>query len=362
MSIRHWVALGSFVGLITVFGPIGCGDSSGGDGSGEGGGGGEAGGGGAGNTGGEGDDGGPEDETGDGGSGAGAVFDPDAPGIRVEIFVNQMIMMGMQEICMVAGDVMPAGREDFEPDDTPQVPLETCVLNFDTGGGGPSCQFDDECAPEQKCLPSTKDGQPIENTEHCQTPRGPINVGPISVSGFKNGTIALMYDSANGAYKPAGSDGQVDCSLLNYNTTYTLAGDGSAEYGLGPFTGQVRLGGQLSLTKPAVVAGDMGGAISIKTSEDLVLEWAGSDPNAIMKIDLMGAKLAGDSGTITCRTKDTGRFTIPGSMISKIPFGMQFLNHIMMERRTPGTGSGDGLTRPEFSTIQMMDYMVSPNP
>ncbi len=241
-----------------------------------------------------------------------AGFDPDNPGIRVSLSIGRTLMLG-QAVAVAAGSFTKTGREDLFADATDDaIPFESCVEQAQAHT--PSCSVDTDCAPEQHCVLATNArGEDIADSEHCETPKTPFDVGPMTVTGFVSGPLTLSYNAEqNGGYTSEGGDGTIDPGELNYDTTYNFSGDGDAAQGLGAFSGQIHLAPQLVLTQPDITnigAGPQG--IEVNDSQDLVLTWDGSDPGAEVKISLSGATLGSENHVIVCQTHDAGHFDDP---------------------------------------------------
>ncbi len=299
-----------------------------------------------------------------GGSGGASTFDPQNPGLRMSFSIGVALLMGESK-AFAGGAFTITGREDVAPAaQTPQVPMETCQVT--TTEYTPSCTGQQDCAAEQQCVPETDaNGSAIPNSNHCATPRTPLNVGPFTVTGFASGPKTLTYNSGQkGAYTTPGGDGSIDASELAFGTTYSFQGNGDSSQKLGAFTGQVRLGPQMQLTQPAMVTLPSGmSGIQASVSQDLVLAWSGSDPGAEVVITLTGASMSGAGATVTCRTADKGTFTIPAAMVQAAQLGdTAFFNMLNIQRTVAGTVSGDGLTSSEISTLQTALLNVAKQP
>lgn len=326
------------------------------------GGGGTAGTGATGGSGGSGGDG--AGTTGGGGSGGG--FDPDSAGINMMLMLGGIEMMS-QPMEMAVAVFMPSAREDFEPDDGPApIPMDTCVVQEETPTT-PSCTNNEECAPEQQCLPSESDenGNPIPGTEKCLTPREPIDVGPLTVEGFSTGAIELDYNPGqSGAYTPPNSDGQVDPGTLAYDTTYTFQNAGSAEHELGALSGEVYMPAQFTLTSPPLVEMDMPGIYGfyIDASQDLTLLWSGPNPGGELRLSLSGGPNGGGT-PIACRLTDDGEFTIPAAQLQAVGLTpIAFFNMLTIERYGVGSATADGLTVQDISVMQTLLLNVASAP
>jgi len=363
MSVRLcWAAWAAMLALVSGCGSSDGGSSAGGGASATGGGGGDTGGSG-GSTGGSGGATGGDGGATSGGSG-GSSFDPERPGISMSFTVGAALLMG-QPTTFAAGAFMATAREDLEPPPSkPLVPLETCEVSETTYT--PSCKGPQDCAPEQQCVPETDmNGAAIPNSEHCATPRSPIDVGPFTVSGFASGPKTMAYNAQqNGAYTTPGGDGTVPHADVAFDTTYTFEGEGDSAQGLGPFSGSVRLAPELVLTSPPQVQTQMGvPAIEASVTQDLTLVWSGSDPGAEVTITLAGGSFNGESHSVVCRTADAGGFTIPAAMVQAAQLGdMAFLNMLTIERPTSGSVTGDGITHHDIGTIQTAVINVAKKP
>ena len=295
--------------------------------------------------------------SGTGGSGTGGTagtFDPDNPGIHVSLSLGSVLMMGQSIELAVAG-FMPAAREDFEPDDTGDViPIDTCVVT-DEQEPPPGCTSDEQCAPEQDCIPSEKDdnGNPIPGTEECTTPREMMDVGPLTLEGFLTGPIDLTYNSGqSGAYTVPGTDGSLNAGTLAFDTTYTFHGNGDAGQGLGSFSGQIALPPALELTSPPLVELGMPGLFGVEAnpSQDLSLEWSGATGDGELRINLTGG-----AGSIDCRVADDGTFAIPAAMVEGVELAdMALMNLLTLDRPTEGTVNGEGITFHAIDGLQTL--------
>jgi len=315
----------------------------------------EQGGTGAGTTGGGGSGGsGGAEQGGTGGSGGEGNFDPNNPGIRMTFTVGVALLMG-QPATFAAGAFLPTAREDLEAGpNQPSVPLGSCEETTTTYT--PTCTGPQDCAPEQQCLPETDmNGKPIANSESCVTPRSPIDVGPFTMTGFASGPKTLSYNAQQkGAYTTPGGDGTIPYGDLGFDRIYEFEGAGDASKGLGSFHGKVRLGPEFRLTSPSMVSLPIGvDGIQVSVSQDLALTWSGADQDKELTITLTGATMNGQSHTITCRTMDTGAFTIPAAKVQAAQLGdMAFLNMLTFERNERGEATGEGMTSHDISTMQ----------
>jgi hypothetical protein len=279
-------------------------------------------------------------------------FDPTSPGVNISYTLGSVYMMG-SPIGMSAGTVFPTAREDFDVEDEEELPLDTCALNEATVSV-PSCASNEDCAPEQQCLPRTDDGgRPIAGSERCVTPRDPIDVGPFTVTGFASGPIAMAYNPGQqGAYTPPGSDGTITASEIAGDTTYRIEGEGSAERGLGPFEGELYVPTMFEVTSPVPVIGGLGvPEIQVNPANDLALSWTGSgDPSSVLAISL-----SGPNGGLSCRVRNDGAFTIPADLITAVNLGnIAFFNVLNLEQKYFGWICGEGLTVSEAMFTQTL--------
>jgi hypothetical protein len=305
----------------------------------------------------------PADDTGAGDTGSEEqppIFDPDNPGIYLFLTLGGLEMMGQPMELAVAG-FLPAAREDFEADEDDDTPLDTCaVVSQDTPVG--ECVTSEDCAPEQECVPEYDDeGNPEPGTEHCETPRDLLDVGPMTLEGANTGALTLTYNSGqSGAYTVTGTDGSLNAGTLAYDTTYTFYGDGDSAQGLDGFSGELYMPSELVLTAPAMedVGWGMQGITASLTS-DLTLSWTGSS-DGLVNVDLAGSSFEGDSGAIHCVAEDDGAFTIPAAMVTEAHLGeLAMLNLLTLERATEGSAEGGGLTISAVDTTQTLLIFVA---
>lgn len=287
-------------------------------------------------------------------------FDENDPGIYFTFDIGTTVMMA-QEIGLAAGAFMKTAREDFcKPSKGLDIPLDTCTT-VDPPGVIPQCTSKTECAPEQDCLPETnQNGQPIAGTEHCQTPRGPIDVGQFTLSGFVKGPKTFHYNTQQkGAYTATDSaDGQVPPSEFGFDADYTFGGTLDGDAGLGAISGTFHFPAAVQWTAPALV--DLPGMPGVKGIEategqDLVLQWSGGAPDAVLSLTMTGGpKLGGE--TVRCKAKNDGSFTIPGALVAAVKLGPNgFVN--MLEIRFESAGAsvtGTGITRSKVGLLQSL--------
>ncbi len=287
------------------------------------------------------------------------VFDPENPGTYMFLTLGGFEMMG-QPMELALGGFMPAAREDFDVDSGDDTPIDTCEVVPETAEEG-ECVTDDDCAEEQECVPDYDDkGSPIAGSEHCSTPRDPIDVGPFTLEGASTGAMTFAYNAGqSGAYTPSGSDGTLNAGTLAYDVTYTFTGDGDAAQDLGALSGEVYMPPQLALTTPPMVDVGMGMmGISVTPETDLALAWNGSS-DGVVKVDLAGASFTGESGAIHCVLSDDGEHTIPADMVAEAKLGeLAMLNVLTLERATQGEAVADGLTMSAIDTTQTLLMFV----
>ena len=293
-------------------------------------------------------------------------FNEENPGYYGSFDIGVMLMMG-QRIGIVAAFFQQTAREDYcaEPE-TSTIPLDTCVLAT-SEAPTPQCSSNDDCCPEQQCLPRRNDnGSAIPGTEHCQTSRSPIDIGPIEVSGFKDGSVQLKADpSQSNGYVPAGN-GTIDASKFAFDTTYTVKGDGDPAQGVSSFEGQVVLGPELELTSPPIEQVDVVMApgfpafplpgLAIDPEGELALAWTGAVENGELEVELSGM----EGGTVKCRLKDDGAFTVPADLVKAAGIAESGPNMLTISRISSGTLSGDTFTRHEVHARQTLLINVVP--
>ncbi len=299
--------------------------------------------------------------TSDSGGAVAGVFDPGTPGVRVSFTIGTALMLG-QSVSLAAGGFVATGREDLDPlPGAPEVPFETCEETVQVHTS--TCVDAQDCAPEQQCVPETnRDGEAIPDSLHCATPKTAMDVGPFTVDGFSSGPTTMLYNaSQSGGYTTEGGDGTIDSAEIVFDTTYTFHGAGDPSQGLGAFSGELHLSSEILLTQPAITTVSMGiQGVEVDESEDLVLAWDGADPGAEMTISLSGATMGSENHVVTCRTHDSGSFTIPAAMVQAAQLGdMAFINTLTFERKEAGTVSGDGVTSHDVGTVQSAIFNVA---
>jgi hypothetical protein len=278
--------------------------------------------------------------------------------------IGTVLLMG-QTVAFGAGGFWPTAREDFSPPREPDIPLGTCVT--DPAPPAAECATPEDCAPEQVCVADTNNnGQPIAGTEHCETPRTLMDIGPFTVDGFASGPTEFAYNSGqSGAYTTANpGDGSIPPEEIVADTTYTIGGAGDPAQGIGAFGGEVRVPPALTLTSPAIgPVGSMGlTGIHVSVAQDLVLTWTGNDPTLEIKVTMTGGNQQ-TGKSIVCRLMDTGTLTIPQAQVAEAGFGNLVIANLLEFRRVvQGTASGDGLTFTRVTTTQALTYNIAKDP
>jgi hypothetical protein len=284
-------------------------------------------------------------------------FDEKNPGMFMFYDFGTTVMMG-QLVGLGVGGFRPTAREDYcnEPEGL-AIPIDTCT-DQPAPKVAPQCTTKAECAPEQDCKPQTDtNNKPIPGTERCVTPQALVDVGPFSMTGFKDGPHTFQYNAQqHGAYT-ATSDGQIPPAWIAYDADYAFQGAGSGDAGLGAFQGGFHFPAAFEITSPKPV--DIPGmpgipGIEVDPTKDLVLEWKGGDPAAVLAMNLTGAGAGGKP--ISCRAKNDGSFTIPAAMVQEAKLGaFAFFN--MLEIRMDLVGppvTGQGITVSKISVLQTM--------
>jgi hypothetical protein len=286
-----------------------------------------------------------------------AGFDEATPGYQMFLDIGSVTMMG-QKIGTGVGGFQNTGREDFDPVPAPALALDECKLD-DSSAQVPECALNgDDCPSDQECVQDTdSNGNPIAGTEHCATPRTMIDVGPFTMYGFADGPKTFTSSAANSGAYMAG-DGTIPPASFAYDATYAFYGLGNLAAGVGAFWGDLYLGPDTQLTKPAVSSVSGIPVIKVNPNDDLEIEWSGPVADGELTITLVGAKLSGQSASVTCRVADDGAFTIPSDLVGASGLGaLALLNTLMLERRGVGRVCGEGLTSGAVSTVQT--YMVN---
>ena len=292
-------------------------------------------------------------------------FDPENPGYTVEFFFLDIAMMG-EPTSMIIGYVMHTAREDLKEEEVPVItqPLNTCVIG-ESAPRVPECNSDADCAPEQRCLPQERDGQPIENSERCVTPdRDSLDVGPIIVSGFAAGPQTFLYEPGDQVYKLNGQgDGSVDPSLVTYGVDYELFAENPTPADLDPFSGGFYLGGKLELTSHQVVQGDMFPAIQLKLNEPMTFTWTPSGMEGTVEINI-SAMANFNAVSVSCLVEDNGEFTIPHEFASQLIFGESMFdmmgNMLTITRNSDAYISGDSISSGKIGSDQILLVNIQP--
>jgi hypothetical protein len=162
----------------------------------------------------------------------------------------------------------------------------------------------------------------------------------MSLEGLAGGPAELRFNSGQeGSYTVDGAgNGQLDPASIATDTEYTFRGEGSANAGLGAFSGTLTVPPALVLLEPELTPGLFGSAATIDLSSDVTVRWQGSS-SGYMHVSLQGR----ESG-VECLTDDDGELTIPAAELASItPGPVAFVNILKLERRSYGTASGPGL-------------------
>lgn len=284
-------------------------------------------------------------------------FDAANPGISFTFSFGITAMMGM-EIGLAAGAFMKTGREDFcKPLKGLQIPLDTCTTQ-EAPAVVPQCTTKAECEAGEECKPDTNaNNQPIPGTEHCTTPRSPLDVGQFTITGFKAGPKTFHYNTQqNGAYTATDSqDGQIPPDQFAFDADYTFGGTLDGDAGLGAINGTFHFPASFQWVGPALVdMPNMPGlqGLAITAGQDLALQWSGGAPDAILYINLAGGTQGAPS--VHCRVTNDGTFTVPAAMIDQLKLNANaFLN--IMELRlesAPVQVTGAGITHTEVTVLQ----------
>ena len=294
-----------------------------------------------------------------------AGFDEQNPGFFGSFDLGLTLMMG-NRFGFVAAYFQDTAREDYCKEAESKIALDTCVVVDPNDRPTPQCTSDDQCSPEQQCRPRTNDGNPIPCTEHCQTPRSPIDIGPIEVSGFKDGAITLEASAQDSNGYKAPGDGTIPAAKFAFDTTYVVKGEGDAEKGVSGFQGEVELGPELTIVSPTLeeIEADVGIpgfppfptlGVVIDPAAELELKWTGGDGTGEISLELSSADMNASRGHIKCRLVDDGEFTISADLIKALNLGdSAFLNNMNIERVTKGTLTGDSFTRYEVNSRQVL--------
>lgn len=298
-------------------------------------------------------------------------FNPENPGYTVEFNIIDIEMMGQGQ-SMAIGYFMKTAREDLEVSEVEDVTLDTCVMG-ESSPRVPSCTSKDDCAPEQECVPEYNDGQPIENSEHCETPnRESLDVGPVMISGFNGGPYPFAFEPGDQVYKLNGTgDGSIDRSIIAYNTEYEIAADSLIPDDLKSLSAKFTMPPALSLIEPVMVEGGMfGAAVEVDNTKPLVFKWESNGGKGYIDITIMAAQSLANTVSVTCKVKDDGEFTVPEEFTSQLVFGgggdgimdqmLGMMNMITMDRHSEAPIKGDGISSGRVSSEQLVMISVIP--
>jgi hypothetical protein len=293
-----------------------------------------------------------------------ASFDEDGPGVYLSFTLLYVDVMG-QAMGATYGLVLPTAREDFDPYGpvNEEIPLDTCVPAAAVEYV-PACATDEDCAPEQVCVPLTgSEDEPIPDSKHCETPRDPIDVGPMDALGFDvSGAVTYAYNpDESGAYTIEGAGRQIsDPTIIAYDTEYSVTGDGGGDRGLGAFYASFYMPEFLEITAPERVSTTFGEAIEVDPTEDLTLEWAGGNPDGELRLELVGGGTTEPGTPYSCRVADDGEFTIPADVLQELHLGpMAFFNMWTLTRKGTGEICGEGITAGRTYCAQIVTIIAT---
>jgi len=294
-------------------------------------------------------------------------FDPENPGWTVEFNIIDTEMMGQGQ-SLAIGYFMRGAREDLEPETAADAALDTCVMG-ESSPRVPTCTSKEDCAPEQECVPDydNNSGQPIENSEHCETPdRDSIDVGPVVIAGFNGGPYTFAYEPGDKVYKLNGTgDGSIDRSIIAYGAEYTITGENMLPEDLQSLSATFRMPPALSLIEPVMTEGGMfGAAVEIDTTKPITFKWEGNGGQGYIDITIMGAQNIMSPVSVSCKVIDDGEFTVPAEFASQLVFGtgqmVQMMNMITMDRHSEARITGEGITSGKVSSEQLVMISVVP--
>ena len=298
-------------------------------------------------------------------------FDPENPGYTVEFNIVDIEMMGQGQ-SLAIGYFMKTAREDLEEGEVEDVTLDTCVMG-ESSPRVPSCTSKADCAPEQECVPEYNDGQPIENSEHCETPnRASLDVGPVMISGFNGGPYQFAYEPGDQVYKLNGTgDGSIDRAIIAYSTEYEIAADDLLPDDLKSLSAKFTMPPALSLIEPPMVEGGMfGAAVEVDNTKPLVFKWESNGGKGYIDITIMAAQSLMNVVSVTCKVKDDGEFTVPAEFTSQLVFGgggdgmmdqmLGMMNMITMDRHSEAPITGNGISSGRVSSEQLVMISVVP--
>ena len=298
-------------------------------------------------------------------------FDPENPGYTVEFNIVDTEMIGQAQSYAI-GYFMKTAREDLEEENAEDVTLDTCVIG-ESSPRVPSCTSNEDCAPEQECVPEYNNGQPIENSEHCETPnRASIDVGPVMIEGFVGGPYPFAFEPGDQVYKMNGTgDGSIDRTIIAYGAEYTISSDSLIPEDLKSLSAKFTMPPALSLIEPAATASGMfGPAVEIDNTKPLVFKWEGNGGNGYIDITIMAAQSLANIVSVTCKVKDDGEFVVPEEFTSQLVFGgggegmmdqmLSMMNMITMDRHSEAPISGDGISSGRVTSEQLVMISVVP--
>ena len=298
-------------------------------------------------------------------------FDTENPGWTVEFNIIDLEMMGQGQ-SMAVGYFMRTAREDLEENEVEDVTLDTCVIG-ESSPRVPSCTSKADCAPEQECVPEYNNGQPIENSEHCETPnRASIDVGPVQIAGFNDGPYTFAFEPGDQLYKINGTgDGSIDRSIIAYDAEYTISATDLIPDDLKSLSAKFTMPPALSLIEPAMIEGGMfGAAVEVDNTKPLVFKWESNGGKGYIDITIMAAQALTNVVSVTCKVKDDGEFTVPEEFTSQLVFGgggdgmmdqmLGMMNMITMDRHSEAPITGDGISSGRVSSEQLVMISVVP--
>ncbi len=281
-------------------------------------------------------------------------------GYTIAFTIGDISLMG-SGVTLATGYVMAVAREDLIKQEE-EKPDGTCTFFEAPPKPVKECETDEDCAPEQRCLPRTDSrNNPIPDSDRCVTPdRESLDVGPVTISGFTSGTEQFLFEPNDKVYKQNGQgDGKVDPSLIAYDADYTVTGpDKPTVDGLGIFTATAHMPAKLSLLEPAVQSGGMMPSIPVDPKGDLHLKWSSAGGDLPVTINITG-----ESGYISCHVMDSGDLTVSRELISQVTFAtgmMAMKNTLEMIRHIKVPFQGTGV---KAGTLDMEQRIViSMNP
>lgn len=305
-----------------------------------------------------------------------AEFDPENPGYTVEFDIIDINMMGQPQ-AMAIGYFMKTAREDLESSGSSsddEAGLDVCTMG-ESAPRVPTCQTNDDCAPEQQCVPEydSDSGQPIENSEHCETPgRASIDVGTVMISGFNGGPYPFMYEPGDQVYKLNGAgDGSIDPAMIAYGVEYEIGADNLTPDDLSSLSAKFTMPPAFQLLEPASQpGGTFGDVVVIDNSKPLTFKWEGNGGKGYIDITITAAESIMNTVSVACRVKDDGEFTVPEEFASQLVFGgasgnemmdmmLSMMQMIIFDRHTEAPIKGKGISSGFVTTEQLMMVNVS---